>query len=400
MILADTIILKNGTVINGKVKSQDGNQLVVTDKNGSTQKIAKSDMLRVLYKDASDKEVQDIIKEYKAKQKSDAKVGGSKGKGTSGETSEDATDKTRFIRFSGDWSLGYYETDWEKRLISTNLLGGRLESDWSGRFGLGLRLGGEYVKKLENSFMANYFAGLDISCYERNYESNAVGFTFSNRKADANLNLFRLHAGFTWEIQPEIRLKPKFNIFKIQQSLDSSTNDYGLSGTIPVVGKGTDTINTVGITSTLSLLFEYNLQKDFTLFTELHLISPLIYEDKGNYEAKYQSFSATTSPAMSVQIGSSKGGYATSVSGISVGFSKNLTRNMRFFGMYENLELTTKVTGPVGYTASVGVFGTTVVPGVDVVSTTATQIVFYGQEQPIRLQGIKAGVSIDLNLSK
>ncbi len=398
MIFADTIILKNGTVIKGKVNSQDGSQLVVTDKSGSTQKISKSDTLKVLYKDANDKEVQDILKDYKAKEKSNSE---SKADDKTEEASaEDTADKTRFVRFSGDLSYGYYQTDWEKRLITTNLVGGRLESDWSGRLGPGLRLGGEYVRKLENSIFANYFAGLDISRYERNYESSAVGFIFSNRKAEANLNLFRLHAGFTWEINPEIRLKPKFNIFRIQQSLESSENSLGLSGTVGILGQATNKINTVGMTSTLSLLFEYDYTKDFTLFAELHLMSPLLYEDKGSYESKSQGFSATAVPSATVQIGSSKGGYATSISGISLGFNKAITGNLRFFGMYENLEIATRVAGPVGGTAYIAASGTTVTPFLDVVSTTASQIVFYGQNEPIRLQGIKAGISMDLNLSK
>jgi hypothetical protein len=70
----NTVILKNGTNLKGKVISQDNANLTVKLATGNTQTVVKSQILKVIYKDLSEQEAQKIraIEEQKLKAKEEA----------------------------------------------------------------------------------------------------------------------------------------------------------------------------------------------------------------------------------------------------------------------------------------------------------------------------------------
>lgn len=70
----NTVILKNGTNLKGKVVKQDGQNLTVRLLDGTTQTIVKTQILKVIYKDLSEKEAEKIriAEEKKLKAKEEA----------------------------------------------------------------------------------------------------------------------------------------------------------------------------------------------------------------------------------------------------------------------------------------------------------------------------------------
>jgi|GEM_PF-1740766 hypothetical protein len=70
----NTVILKNGTNVKGKVIDQDDKNLTIKSTDGSFQKIQKGQILKVIYKDLSEQEAQKIRleEEKKLKAKEDA----------------------------------------------------------------------------------------------------------------------------------------------------------------------------------------------------------------------------------------------------------------------------------------------------------------------------------------
>lgn len=73
-IFSETILLKNGGNIKGKVKGQNAQNLIVETPDGKSQEISKSKVLKVVYKEVSDADLNNIRREEEAKAKNQLEV--------------------------------------------------------------------------------------------------------------------------------------------------------------------------------------------------------------------------------------------------------------------------------------------------------------------------------------
>ena len=68
-VFSETILLKNGSNLRGKVKGQDSNALTIELDSGGVRNVAKNLILKVVYKNASEEELKRIRREEEAKLK-------------------------------------------------------------------------------------------------------------------------------------------------------------------------------------------------------------------------------------------------------------------------------------------------------------------------------------------
>lgn len=392
----ETVILNNNEVIKGKLHSQSEKEVVITDSSGK-RTIPKDQVHKILYKDPDEKELRKILDANKAaassKTASDGKDSSSDGSGSSGQK--------KGMSLGGDLFLGNYTSDWEKRTNIMYLFGGRFDSEWKNKTGLGAKLFFEYFVPLNSGPAKNYFFRADLHRLSRDFTSKgygAAGAMYSS-KYNAVLGILQVEGGATFQAAPNLRLMPKLTLSRISQDIDSSSSGVSLTAAAVGISRDSGMNKNLGLAVTLGLDFEYDLKNDLTVFGNINLFSPYFYNYSKGHQSSSNGFgiaaatAGTSSVALSIQ--NSSGNVSTSLTGYSLGLAKRLDSRLRIFAALEMLTINTKITGANALGGSV-VLSNGAVTGAPNIAGTVYQRFFLAMEEKVQLQGLRFGIVYDL----
>ncbi|HMV77571.1 MAG TPA: hypothetical protein PK453_24240 [Leptospiraceae bacterium] len=390
---SETVILNNNEVIKGKLQSQSEKEVVITDSSGK-RTIPKDQVHKILYKDPDEKELRKILDANKAA--ASAADSSSKQTGSSSDSGSGISGQKKGLSLGGDLFFGNYTSDWEKRTNIMYLVGGRVESDWKNKTGLGARLFMEYVVPLSGSGPKNYFFRGSLHRLSRDFSSNGFGAsTIYSSKYNAVLGMLQAEGGVTFEAMPNFRVMPKLTLSRISQDIDSSSSGTSLLAGGGGISRESGMNKNLGLAVTLGLDLEYDLKNDLTVFGNLNLFSPYFYNYSKGHQSNSTAFSAASvSGASSAAFGFSNasGNVSTSLTGYSVGLAKRMDGRLRIFAALETMTVNTKITGVNSFAAAATSAGTGAVnfPG------TIYPRVLWAMEESIQLQGLRFGIVYDL----
>lgn len=396
-LISETVILNNNEVIKGKIQSQSEKEVVITDSTGK-RTLPKSQVHKILYKDPDEKELRKILDANKA-----AAPSKSSNTGTDSASDSSLSSGTRKgLSLGGDLFLGNYTSDWEKRTNIMYLFGGRLESEWKNKTGLGARLFLEYFVPLNSGPAKNYFFRAGLNRLSRDFTSKgygAAGAIYSS-KYNAVLGILQAEGGATFEAAPNFRLMPKLTLSRISQDIDSSSSGTSVTASAVGISRDSGMNKNVGLAVTLGLDFEYDLKNDLTLFGNLNLFSPYFYNYSKGHNSSSNGFGASvatggTSSAV-LSVGNSSGNVSTSLTGYSAGIAKRMDSRLRIFAALEMLTVNTKITGANSFGGSV-VSSNGTVTGAPNIAGIVYQRFFLAMEEKIQLQGLRFGIVYDLD---
>jgi len=228
--------------------------------------------------------------------------------------------------------------------------------------------------------VSNVFFGAQINGYNRSYEwKSYYPFGIGFKDGNNNLGVADINLGITLNILPSLRLLPKLVHRQVGQEF--SGNYYGIGAPTFIGNQSIDNRASVGM---IGSGIELDITPVITVFDDVLISGPSNVFSNGNYNSNTIILSNIGNSFSTVS-----GGYRVSANRITAGINFLILPGLRIFGAYEHEQMKVSVGDP---TALVFVNG-----GLDI-NSSLYQYIAARNDESIRLSGIRAGITYDLNL--
>lgn len=305
----------------------------------------------------------------------------------------------------GNLNSGLYESDWTKRSQFSSLLNANLETDWQNQAGAGLKLGGDYFFKLSHSTFNYFFIGFELQSYGRLPKSTTFGNSgFASNDYATGLGVADLKFGFVVWDESNFRIKPKLVLSGTNQVIEE--NYFGqlrsIIGSTIVNGVtfGSTKSTSLADTSMLGSAFEYDVNDKLTLYTDLYILSPFLYQVNGKYDTKMVGFLAlfpsTGATGSSLAYGSSSGTYSISGGKIELGGSYSVSNDLKLLFSISSTAYLTKFSNGIAFSILNAQVGNTGSTSLDFFASTIGERILNSQSQTLTIVNINLGLSKDL----